>query len=121
MNPRSALLPAAAVALSLLLSACGNKGPLVLPEPAPVETTPTAPGDVPVTIEPPVTLPQPETEGALRDPTAAEPLLVDPVTGPPPPGAEPYDAEADADADAEADADATDQDSATPPPPDDDA
>ena len=119
MNARSAL-PAAAALLSLLLAACGNKGPLILPEPVPAETTPTEPGDVPVVLDRPVTTPQPETEGALRDPTSANPLLVDPVTGPPPPAAEdPYADDSTPPAD-EGDDEASDDEAAddggTPPP-----
>lgn len=50
MNARLAplLIP---VALTLLLAACGNKGPLVLPaEPPPPEPPKARPGEVPVTI-----------------------------------------------------------------------
>lgn len=40
MNRRTVLVSAAlAIALPLALSACGNKGPLVLPDQAPAETT----------------------------------------------------------------------------------
>ncbi len=40
MNRRTAFVSAAlAIALPLVLSACGNKGPLVLPDQAPAETT----------------------------------------------------------------------------------
>jgi predicted small lipoprotein YifL len=40
MNRRTVLVSAAlAIALPLALSACGNKGPLVLPDQTPAETT----------------------------------------------------------------------------------
>lgn len=58
MNARLAT-PFLLSALTLSLTACGNKGPLVLPtQPAPQEAPPTKPGEVPVTIsnanDPPV-------------------------------------------------------------------
>lgn len=96
MNARTALPAVSALALSLLLSACGNKGPLVLPEPPEPVETPAEPGAVPVEVEPQTTMPKPETEGALRDPTSATPLLVDPVTGPTSPTDAPAEASTDA-------------------------
>lgn len=81
MNARHAT-PLVLTALTLALTACGNKGPLVLPtEPAPQEAPPAKPGEVPVTIskanDPPVataptpksTLPTPPLEGMLPPPT----------------------------------------------------
>lgn len=58
MNARIAT-PLVLTALTLALTACGNKGPLVLPtEPAPQEAPVAKPGEVPVTIstanDPPV-------------------------------------------------------------------
>lgn len=49
MNRRTVLVSAAlAIALPLALSACGNKGPLVLPDQAPAETTvPAEPAPTP--------------------------------------------------------------------------
>ncbi|MGN7919978.1 LPS translocon maturation chaperone LptM [Lysobacter antibioticus] len=50
MNARIAT-PLVLTALTLALTACGNKGPLVLPtEPAPQEAPVAKPGEVPVTI-----------------------------------------------------------------------
>ncbi|MGO1070593.1 LPS translocon maturation chaperone LptM [Lysobacter sp. CA199] len=88
MNARTASLriPTALVltALTLALTACGNKGPLVLPtQPAPQEAPRAQPGEVPVTIsnanDPPVatdpkaktTLPSPSLNNML--PAPAEP------------------------------------------------
>ncbi|MGH8083237.1 MAG: LPS translocon maturation chaperone LptM [Lysobacter sp.] len=58
MNARHAT-PLILTALTLVLTACGNKGPLVLPtQPAPQEAPRAKPGEVPVTIsnanDPPV-------------------------------------------------------------------
>jgi predicted small lipoprotein YifL len=49
MNRRTVLVSAAlAIALPLALSACGNKGPLVLPDQPPAETTvPAEPAPAP--------------------------------------------------------------------------
>lgn len=72
MKPLSALL---LIALPLALAGCGNKGPLVLPEPEPptIEVEPES--GVPVEIEVPDTLPEPVPSGALADPLAPDPLL----------------------------------------------
>ncbi|MGO4261721.1 LPS translocon maturation chaperone LptM [Lysobacter sp. TAB13] len=84
MNARHATSPIStaliASALTLVLSACGNKGPLVLPtQPAPQQAPRAKPGEVPVTIsnanDPPVatdpntakksTLPAPPLQSVL--------------------------------------------------------
>jgi predicted small lipoprotein YifL len=54
MNRRTVLVSAAlAIALPLALSACGNKGPLVLPDQAPAETTvPAEPASTPAQTPP---------------------------------------------------------------------
>jgi predicted small lipoprotein YifL len=54
MNRRTVLVSAAlAIALPLTLSACGNKGPLVLPDQAPAETTvPAEPASTPAQTPP---------------------------------------------------------------------
>ncbi len=84
MNARFALLSASlSIALPLVLAGCGNKGPLFLPEPAPVESPVTPGGTVPVEIEPQRTLPADAPTGALPDPTATDPLLGDPATAGP--------------------------------------
>ena len=77
MNVRRPLLLAALVAtLPLFLVACGNKGPLVMPEDAEPVIEPTShTGLVPVEIHPDQTLPEEAPEGALADPTAVDPLL----------------------------------------------
>lgn len=61
MNRRTAFVHAAlAIALPLTLSACGNKGPLVLPDQAPAETTvPAQPASDPPTQTPPAEPPAP--------------------------------------------------------------
>ena len=87
MNARHSLLLAAlAVSLPLCLAACGNKGPLVMPEDAePVIETTTSPGLVPVETRPDQALPEDEPASALPDPTAVDPLLdqqADPVDDP---------------------------------------
>ncbi|KQZ57094.1 MULTISPECIES: lipoprotein [unclassified Lysobacter] len=74
MNARTVLT---LIALSLAVSACGNKGPLVLPtKPVPV-TAPNQPaGEVPVQMAPeatPPSLPQkPATPPAADDGTGTE-------------------------------------------------
>lgn len=81
MNARHSLLLAAlAVSLPLCLAACGNKGPLVMPEDAePATETTTSPGLVPVENRPDQTLPEDEPASALPDPTAVDPLLDQPA------------------------------------------
>ena len=90
MNVRRPLLLAALVAtLPLSLVACGNKGPLVMPEDAESVIEPTShTGLVPVEIHPDQTLPEEAPEGALADPTAVDPLLepADEPAGEPAPG-----------------------------------
>lgn len=118
MNPRPSSPPVLfAVATALMLAGCGNKGPLVQ-APAPVDDPQMPASVVPVKVEPQLTLPAAEPEGALRDPTAADPLLVDPVTGPPAPPAElpidpttvPYPAPEPDDSDPESESATTDPD-----------
>ena len=83
MNARHSppiLTALALAALTLALSACGNKGPLVLPtQPAPPEAPVAKPGEVPVTISnanaPPVAAP----------PTSKKALPVPPLDGVLPP------------------------------------
>lgn len=60
MNRRTAFVSAVlAIALPLALSACGNKGPLVLPDQTPAETTvPAEPASTPAQA-PPVEPPAP--------------------------------------------------------------
>ena len=89
MNARHATSPIStaliASALTLVLSACGNKGPLVLPtQPAPQEAPRAKPGEVPVTIsnanDPPVaaepkaktSLPSPPLENMLPVPAQGQ-------------------------------------------------
>ncbi|MEH6420662.1 LPS translocon maturation chaperone LptM [Pseudomonas sp. CGJS7] len=62
----------ALTALTLALTACGNKGPLVLPtQPAPQEAPRAKPGEVPVTIsnanDPPVAV-EPKAKTSLPSP-----------------------------------------------------
>lgn len=83
MNARHAT-PLVLTALTLALTACGNKGPLVLPtQPAPQEAPPAKPGEVPVTIskanDPPVatapatkSLPTPPLDSVLTPPTTQD-------------------------------------------------
>lgn len=61
MNRRTVLVSAAlAIALPLALSACGNKGPLVLPDQAPAETpVPAEPASTPPAQTPPAEPPAP--------------------------------------------------------------
>ncbi|KGM56427.1 hypothetical protein N799_04850 [Lysobacter arseniciresistens ZS79] len=96
------------IALPLALAGCGNKGPLVMPEPA-VEEAPAADTDadaVPVEVDVPETLPADEPEGALPDPTAADPLLDD--TGGTDPMPAPVDPAPDTAGEPATDADPTD-------------
>jgi predicted small lipoprotein YifL len=91
MNARHATSPIStaliASALTLVLSACGNKGPLVLPtQPAPQQAPRAKPGEVPVTIsnanDPPVatdpntskksTLPAPPLQSVLPPPAGTK-------------------------------------------------
>lgn len=60
MTKRIALL----TLLSCLLAACGNKGPLVLPDQAPAETPTDAPADAPAApaTEPPADAGTPATQ-----------------------------------------------------------
>ncbi len=114
MNARFALLSASlSIALPLVLAGCGNKGPLFLPEPAPVESPATPAGTVPVEIEPQQTLPADEPTGVLPDPTATDPLLGDPaMTDPAPATVEPAttdDADGDPTSDPVSDQPASDQ------------
>ncbi|KWS06283.1 lipoprotein [Lysobacter capsici] len=83
MNARHAT-PLVLTALTLALTACGNKGPLVLPtQPAPQEAPPAKPGEVPVSIskanDPPVatkpatkSLPTPPLDSVLTPPTTQD-------------------------------------------------
>lgn len=77
MKPLSALL----IALPLALAGCGNKGPLVLPEPEPptIEVEPES--GVPVEVDAPATLPAATPAAALPDPLATDPLLPTGTTG----------------------------------------
>lgn len=81
MNARTVLT---LIALSLAVSACGNKGPLVLPtKPVPV-TAPNQPaGEVPVQMAPeatPPSLPQkPTAPPAADDGTSTETPPADPT------------------------------------------
>lgn len=85
MNARHALL---LLALPLALAGCGNKGPLVMPEP-PVAEDPAVPaGSVPVDVQVPATMPVDEPAGALPDPTSVDPLLGDPALTDPMPATE---------------------------------
>jgi predicted small lipoprotein YifL len=61
MNRRTAFVSAAlAIALPIVLSACGNKGPLVLPDQLPAETTvPAEPASSPPAQTPPAEPPAP--------------------------------------------------------------
>lgn len=85
MNARHAT-PLILTALTLVLAACGNKGPLVLPTAPPPQEEPRAkPGEVPVTIS-----------NANDPPVAAEPGAKKPLPTPPlenllPPPATPQD------------------------------
>lgn len=83
MNARHAT-PLVLTALTLALTACGNKGPLVLPtQPAPQEAPAAKPGEVPVTIskanDPPVatapatkSLPAPPLDSVLTPPATQD-------------------------------------------------
>jgi predicted small lipoprotein YifL len=86
MNARHAT-PLILTALTFVLTACGNKGPLVLPtQPAPQQAPRAKPGEVPVTIsnanDPPVatdpnaakksTLPAPPLQSVLPPPAGAK-------------------------------------------------
>ncbi|KRA17448.1 MULTISPECIES: lipoprotein [unclassified Lysobacter] len=77
MNARIVL---SLIALSLAVSACGNKGPLVLPtKPVPV-TAPAQPaGEVPVQMAPEATPPSQPQKAA--EPPAAEPATDTPTDG----------------------------------------
>jgi predicted small lipoprotein YifL len=87
MNARTVLT---LIALSLAVSACGNKGPLVLPtKPVPV-TAPNQPaGEVPVQMAPeatPSSLPQkPATPPAAEDAGTDTPPADTPPADPTPP------------------------------------
>lgn len=82
MNARHPLLFAAlVVSLPLALAGCGNKGPLVMAgKPAAIEEPETPAGSVPVEIVPQQTLPVEEPAGALADPTADAPALIEPAS-----------------------------------------
>ena len=64
-----------AAALLALLSACGNKGPLVLPDSPEAESAQTAPQDAPAATGDPAT-----TAPATTEPTTTEPTTTEPAT-----------------------------------------
>ena len=96
MKPSIALRALLLAGLPVLLAACGNKGPLVMPPAAPAEPEVRAsPGGVPVQYEAPVATPP-----AVFDPFDPP---IDPATVPVGEPAEPP-ADADVEVDVEADA-----------------
>lgn len=92
LRPMNLKFPLALIALTLSLTACGNKGPLVLPQaPVPVPTEDAvAPAEAPAATDaetPAAADPQPTDTPPIETPPAdaATPPATDPVPAPPKP------------------------------------